>query len=235
MRRWFPVFLLLSLCLPVFGQNVALPGGQSRFSILQKGKTVGHTESTIRRMSYGYVIESHGSMRVGRFRYSFTSHNRLDPMLNMVKIEITGTVNGKKASFDAASSRNGREIIIHTAGEGKNESNTITRHQNLVVAPDFDAAAYQEMVHFALAQPKYAWMLIPKERGILVPCGYVKKSNVQGSFEGQPVTLRHTTVMISARNTINIELYYTPAGKLMEADLPQQNFYVIRNGFQLRH
>ncbi len=232
MRRWFPV-LLLSLTLPVFGQSVALPGGQSQFTILQNGKTVGHTESNVERVSNGYRIESHGEMSLGRFRYSFTSHNRLDPELNLVRDEITGTVNGKQATFSAESSRDGRQIIIHTEGGGKHETNTVTRHRNLVVMPDFDAAAYLEMVHFAMARPQYSWVLIPKGKGILVPCGYVKKPDVEAAFHGRQTTVRHTTVVINARNAISVELYYDPDGTLMEADLPEQNFYVIRNGFRL--
>jgi hypothetical protein len=232
MRGWLPV-LLLSLSLPAFGQNLALPAGQSQFTITQNGKTVGHTESNIVRLSNGYSIESHGDMSLGRFQYSFTSQNRLDPMLNVVQDQITGTVNGKQASFDVASSTDGRQFIIHASGGGKNESNTVTRHQNLVVVPDFDAAAYVEMVHFAMAQPQYSWVLIPKGNGILVPCGYVNKPDVQGTLYGRSVVVRHTTVVISAQNAISIELYYTTDGTLMEADLPEQNFYVIRNGFQL--
>ncbi len=232
MRGWLAV-LLLSVSLPVFGQSAALPLGQSQFTITQNGKTVGQTESNIERLANGYSIESHGEMGLGQFHYSFTSQNRLDPMLNVVEDRITGTVNGKQASFDVASSSNGRQFIIHSQGGGKNESNTVTRHQNLVVLPDFDAAAYVEMVHFAMAQPQYAWVLIPKGNGILVPCGYVNKPDVQGRLDGRPVTVRHTTVIISAQNSVSIELYYTTDGTLMEADLPEQNFYVIRNGFEL--
>lgn len=232
MRGWLPV-LLLSLSLPVFGQSVALPAGQSQFTIMQNGKTLGHTESNIDRLSNGYSIESHGEMELGKFQYSFTSQNRLDPMLNLVQDSITGTVNGKEASFDAASSSNGRQIIIHASGGGKNESNTVTRHQNLVVVPDFDPAAYTEMVHFAMAQPRYSWVLIPKGNGILVPCGYVNKGGAEGRINGRTVTLRHTTVIVSAQNSVQIELYYTSDGTLMEADLTGQNFHVVRNGFEM--
>lgn len=232
MRGWLPV-LLLSVSLPVFGQSVALPAGQSQFTITQNGKTVGQTESNIERLGNGYSIESHGEMGLGNFHYSFTSQNRLDPMLNVVQDRITGTVNGKEASFDVSSSSDGRQFIIRAQGGGKSESNTLTRHQNLVVVPDFDAAAYVEMVHFAMTQPQYSWVLLPKGNGILVPCGYVNKANVQGRLYGRPETVRHTTVIISAQNAVSIELYYTTDGTLMEADLPQENFYVVRNGFEL--
>ena len=41
------------------------------------------------------------------------------------------------------------------------------------------------------------------------------------------------TVTVSAQNAISIELFYAQDGQLLEADLPQQNFYVVRDGFKL--
>lgn len=206
---------------------------QSQFAITQNGKTLGHTESNISRLANGYAIESHGEMSLGKFRYSFTSHNQLDAELDVVRDSITGEVNGKQGSFEAASSTDGRTFLIHTSGGGKSESNTLTRHQNLVVLPDFDAASYVEMVHFAMEQPKYAWILIPKQNGILVPCHYQPQADVRGVWNGTSIDAHHTTVIVSAQNAVSVELYYSNDGTLLEADLPQQNFYVIRDGFHL--
>jgi hypothetical protein len=231
-RLWMSA-ALLSLALPALAQSTVLPTGQSQFAITQNGKTLGHTESNIARLSNGYQIESHGEMSLGKFHYSFTSQNRLDPELNVVADSITGTVNGQQASFHAASSTDGRTFIIHTSGGGKNETNTVTRHQNLVVLPDFDAASYVEMVHFAMERPKYAWILIPKQNGILVPCHYQPQADVRGVWNGTSIIAHHTTVIVSAQNAISVELYYSNNGTLLEADLPEQNFYVIRNGFRL--
>lgn len=232
MRLWIPA-ALLSLTLPVFAQNAALPAGQSQFAITQNGKTLGHTETNISRLANGYEIESHGEMSLGKFQYSFTSHNQLDSDFDVVRDSITGTVNGKQASFEAASSTDGRSLILHTHGDGKNESNTVTRHRNLVVLPDFDAASYEEMVHFAMTPPEYAWILIPKENGILVPCHYEPKTDVRGVWNGTSIEAHHATVIVSAQNAVSVELYYSNDGTLLEADLPQQNFYVIRDGFRL--
>lgn len=232
MRILLPV-LLFGLSIPALAQSVALPAGTSQFAITQEGKQVGTTESTINALPSGYAIESHGEMHLGKFSYSFTSQNRLDPSLNLVRDAITGTVNGKQASFDAQSSPDGRNIDIQTHGDGKNETNSVLRHRNLVVLPDFDAAAYVEMVHFAMLRPETSWVLIPKENGILVPCDYEPQYPVQATRDGAPVSVQHTTVVVSAQNAVSIELYYTQDGTLMEADLPQQNFYVIRNGFHL--
>lgn len=217
----------------VYGQSIALPAGQSQFVIEQNGKTLGHTESNIVAESDGYAIESHGEMAFGRFRYSFTNHNRLDADLNIIRDSLTGTVNGQQASFSAVSSTDGRSLILQSSGAGKAENSVITRHRNMVLLPDFDAASYVEMVHFALTNPSDAWVLLPKQKGILVPANYVPDSALRGLWNGGSVTVDHTTVVINAQNSVSVELYYSADGTLLEADLPQQNFYVIRSGFRL--
>jgi len=39
---------------------------------------------------------------------------------------------------------------------------------------------------------------------------------------------------VSEQNGITVEIYYTSEGALLEADLPEQNFYVIRDDFKLQ-
>ena len=225
--------LASGFALPACAQSLSLPAGPSEFVIEQNGKVLGHTESNIAPESDGYAIESHGEMSLGRFHYSFTNHNRLDSELNIIRDTLTGTVNGQQATFEAVSSTDGRSLIVHTDGAGKTESNLIARHRYTVLLPDFDAASYVEMVHFAVAQPTDAWILIPKQNGVLVPANYVPDSPLRGLLHGASITVKHTTVVVNAQNSVSVELYYAADGTLLEADLPQQNFYVIRSGFEL--
>jgi hypothetical protein len=57
---------------------------------------------------------------------------------------------------------------------------------------------------------------------------------VKGTFHGQPVDAHHTSVAISEENGFTVEVYYTSEGALLEVDLPEQNFYVIRDDFKLQ-
>jgi hypothetical protein len=38
---------------------------------------------------------------------------------------------------------------------------------------------------------------------------------------------------MSSENPIDVDLFYTANGIVMEADLPQQNFFVVQDGFKL--
>jgi hypothetical protein len=52
-------------------------------------------------------------------------------------------------------------------------------------------------------------------------------------MDGHDIDVLHMTVTVSAQNAINLELFYNQQGRLLEADLPEQNFFVVRDGFKL--
>jgi hypothetical protein len=76
-------------------------------------------------------------------------------------------------------------------------------------------------------------VVIPKQEGLLVPADYRAQADAHGTLQGQAVLVHHTSVAVSEQNSITVELYYTNDGSLLEADLPEQNFYVIHDGFKL--
>jgi hypothetical protein len=77
--------------------------------------------------------------------------------------------------------------------------------------------------------------VIPKQNGLLVPAQYTAQADVRATFHGQPIDAHHTSVIVSDQNGITVELYYTSEGALLEADVPEQNFYVIRDDFKLQN
>lgn len=220
----------------VFAQAPAVPAGQAHFSIVQAndGKNVGSADCTVTAVSGGYQISSHGDLKMPKFTYTFTNENRLDSGLNVVRDELTGTVNGSQVTFSLNSDPSGRQFQVNITAGGKNTTNTFDRHQHTALLPDLDPAAYIAMAHFALEHPPTTWIVIPKQNGLLLLAQYSAQPDVRGTFHGQPVDAHHTSVVVSDQNGFTVELYYTGEGALLEADLPEQNFYVIRDDFKLR-
>jgi len=235
--RFSARFFLLVLLLPagiVQAQSEAqLPAGSSQFVIYQGDKSVGTADRTIESTSSGYSITSQGKISLSKFDYSFTNTQHLDRVLNLVSDQITGTVNGKPVTFTAHADSTGREFQIDINAEGKQTQNTVDRHQHLVLLPDLDPAAYTLLVQVGLTNPPTSWILIPKEQGFLVPSTYTQGSSVRGRLSGTQVDVLHLTVTVGEQNPISVELYYGRDKNLLEADLPQQNFFVVRNGFKL--
>jgi hypothetical protein len=220
----------------LFAQAPALPAGQAQFSIVQAndGKTAGSAECTVNAAPGGYQIESHGDLKMPKFTYTFTNDNRVDSQLNIVRDQLSGTVNGAQVTFDLNSDPTGHQFQVSIVASGKTTTNSFDRHQNTALLPDLDPAAYVAMAHFALAHPPTTWIVIPKQNGLLIPAEYQAQPDVRGTLHGQPVDAHHTTVTISEENGFTVEIYYTGQGALLEADLPEQNFYVVRNDFRLQ-
>lgn len=227
--------LLFSLALPAVAQGV--PVGQNRYELVEAhdGKSVGSAECTVSSIASGYQIDSRGSLSMAKFSYSFTNSDRFDPQLNIVRDQLSGTVNGQQVTFTLASDSTGRQFQVSIVASGKTTTNSFDRHQHTVLLPDLDPAAYVEMAHFALAHPPTAWVVIPKQNGVLVPADYEPQPDAHGTLQGQGVLVHHTSVVVNAINGITVEIYYTNDGTLLEADLPEQNFYVIHDGFRLEN
>src|SRR5579875_2256812 len=96
------LFLLTPLALT--GAVPAQNNG-AHYSIVQgsDGKTVGSTQCSFVPVAGGYQVTSSGDLHLQKFSYAFTDNNRLDSQLNLVRAEVSGTVNGSQAVFSIAS------------------------------------------------------------------------------------------------------------------------------------
>jgi hypothetical protein len=226
---------VLALILPagLVQAQTTLSAGTVHYTILQGDKSVGTSETTVTPTDTGYSISSRGEMHLSKFSYSFTNDQNLDRALNLVSDKITGTVNGSPVTFTVNADPSGRQFQIVVNAKGKDTQSTIDRHQHLALLPDLDSAGYILLTRIGMENPAVSWILIPKETGLLVPSVYKHDVSVRGRLDGHEIDVQHTTVTVSAQNAVNVELFYTPEGHLLEADLPQQNFYVVRDGFKL--
>jgi hypothetical protein len=225
----------LALLLPagIVHAQTTVPAGTSHYTITQDNKTVGSAEFTATPIAGGYTITSHGNLHLSKLNYSFTNTQNLDRALNLVSDEITGTVNGDPVTISIKADPTGRQFNINVTAKGKSTQNTVDRHQHLALLPDLDPAGYMLLTRIGLENPQVSWALIPKENGLLVPTIYQRQPDVKGRLDGRDIMVQHTTATVSAQNAINVELFHTQDGRLLEGDLPQQNFYVSLDGFKL--
>ena len=226
--------LAATACAQRAPQPGAIPTGSAHYKIVQDGKTLGESQFNIQAIASGYTITSTGKMNLAKFSYAFSNTQKLDPGLNLVTDQLSGVVNGTAVTFNAASDVTGRQFIINISANGKKYNNGLDRNLNTVLLPDFDAAGYTLLASMATHPPADAWALIPKENGLLVPMKFVPKPDLDATLDGKRMEVKHTTVDVSTQNAVSVEIYYLPDGQLMETDLPEQNYFVIRDGFKLK-
>lgn len=235
--RFSATKLLLALLLPAgvvsARAQATLPTGPAHYTIYQGDKTVGSGDYAIQKQSSGFTITSHGKMNLSKFSYDFTNTQRLDPSLNLVDDQLSGNVNGSPVTFTAKSDSAGRQFEISIMANGKQTQNSVDRHQHLVLLADLDPGAYLLLTSLALQNPQTSWALIPKETGLLVPTSYQRDASVRGRLNNSQMDVQHVTITVGPQNSITVELFYGADGRCFEADLPQQNFYVVLDGFKL--
>ncbi|QNI32787.1 hypothetical protein H7849_01945 [Alloacidobacterium dinghuense] len=215
-----------------FAQTELTPGTVS-YSIEQNSKKLGTASYTIQNAPNKYIVTSTGKMTEDKFSYAFSNTQKLDMSLNLITDQLSGVVDGKAVSFSASSDPTGRQFKLDISANGTQQNNSVDRNQNAVLLTDLDPAAYMVLANIAMRNPTHSWALIPKENGFLVPVTFSPQPDTQGRLNGQPVSVKYVSAAIGGQNAITIELFYSADGHLLEADLPQQNFYVIRDGFKL--
>ncbi|HEX3435366.1 MAG TPA: hypothetical protein VHT24_01255 [Pseudacidobacterium sp.] len=233
MNFWKTFFCATVLTSVGFAQTATLNPGTASFKIEQNDKGLGEASYVIQSTPKTYLITSNGKMTLGKFSYAFSNTQKLDTALNLISNQLSGVINGKAVSFSAKADSTGRQFQLDISANGQQQKNTVDRDQNTVLLTDLDPAAYLLLTQVALRNPSNAWVLIPKENGFLVPVKFTALDDTKAGYNGQTIMVHHTSAAVSTQNAITIELFYSNDGQLLEADLPEQNFYVIRDGFRL--
>ena len=237
MDRFVLALLACSLTLPAFARTTSAPNDVS-YTISQGGRPLGEARFGVVPVAGGEQFHSSGSMKLNDFSYSFENTAIVDAQFNLVHDALSGSVQSgktapKKVEFTTAAEATGRQFNLTIAADGKQTSNTVDRHQNMVLLPDLDPAALTLMVHFAVGQPRSAWVLVPKENGILAPARYTLAGDLRGTLNGRAITVQHAVAAVGEQNAVVVELFFLSNGTLLEGDLNAQNLQVVRDGFKL--
>jgi hypothetical protein len=78
------------------------------------------------------------------------------------------------------------------------------------------------------------WAIIPKqtgsEPGSVAPIELATYADEQGTQNGKPITVHHLVATIAGAKT---DLFSGPENQLLQAELPQEGFVLVRKGFVL--
>jgi hypothetical protein len=111
----------------------------------------------------------------------------------------------------------------------------IDPHPAAVFLPDFDPGALETLLALAVAGNNGdLWAIIPKQSGSQI--GSIQAiqlatyADEKGTLDGKPVIVHHLVAMIAGAAT---HLFSGPENQLLQAELPQQGFALVRKGFVL--
>ena len=123
------------------------------------------------------------------------------------------------------------QFLLNISANGRSSTTPLAGHAGAVFLPDFDPGALQTLLMLAEAQHgRDLWAIIPKQAGSVEAVQLATYSDEQGTLDGQPVSVHHLVATFAGADT---DLFAGPENQLLQAELPQQGFSLIRKGFVL--
>jgi len=104
-----------------------------------------------------------------------------------------------------------------------------------VFLPDFDPGALDTLLALAVTQNNRGlWAIIPKKSGAqdasIVPVQLATYADEVGTLDSKPIVVHHLQATIAGAKS---DLFSGPENQLLQAELPQQGFALVRKGFVL--
>jgi len=223
---FYPLMALMVLAQIVTAQS-------ANFSVSQHGKPVGTASFNFTSTPHGFESSALVRIKMEGLDYALSKTERLSPANRLRNVQLSATVNGRAVNVTAAPDPvpNATEILLNTSADGRKTDTRLPAHAAAVFLPDFDPGALETLLALAVARNNNdLWAIIPKQAGSIEPIKLATHADEQGTLDGQPIVVHHLVATIGGLPT---ELFSGPENQLLQAELPQKGFALVRNGFVL--
>jgi hypothetical protein len=224
--------LIFSAALFSFSSHAATAQSGS-FVIAQHGKPVGTSTVTFTAGPSGLSTTSVVNVTMQGLNYSLSKNEQLTADNHLVHVQLSANVNGSAVNLTAAP--DAAQILLNVSASGKSSTARLTSHAGAVFLPDFDPGAFDTLLALAIAQNNRGlWAIIPKQSGTqagtVVPVVLATYADMEGTIDSKPIVVHHLVATIGGAKT---DLFSGPKNQLLQAELPQQGFALVRKGFVL--
>ena len=199
------------------------------FVVAQQGNTVGSATFKVTSTQDGY--DSFSTVRVAMqgLDYALSKTERLSAGNNLVHVLLSATVNGSAAT--AVCKPDDAQLLLNISANGRSTTTRLAAHQGAVFLPDFDPGALETLLSLAVAQNnRDLWVILPKNAGSIEPVTLATYADQKGTLDGKPVAVHHLIATIAGNKT---DIFSGPENQLLQAELPQPGFALVRKGFVL--
>jgi hypothetical protein len=204
------------------------------FIISQHGKSVGTASFNVISRSTGYDSTALVRISMQGLDYAISKTERLSPANHLRHVQLSAIVNGSAVTVTAEpapKSDAAPTLLLNISANGRASTTTLPAHDAVVFLPDFDPGALETLLALAVARnDRDLWAIIPKKAGSIEPVQMATYADEQGSLDGKPIIVHHLVATIAGSS---MDLFSGPENQLLQAELPQQGFALVRNGFVL--
>jgi hypothetical protein len=212
----------------------ALRGQSGTFAVSQLGKQVGTASFKFVATSKGFDSSSTVRVSLKGLEYAFSKTEHLSDASELQHVQLSATVNG--SAVNVVGVPDSAQFLLNFSANGRNSTARVDAHPAAVFMPDFDPGALETLLALAAYRNnRDLWAIIPKQSGDQpASTSQVKLATYpdeQGTLNGQPIAVHHLTATIAGATT---DLFSDSDNHLLQAELPQQGFALIRSNFVLK-
>jgi len=226
--RFLPLAGLVALITAAL--PLAAPAQSASFQVAQHGHTVGTASFHFTATPNGYDSTSLVRVDLQGLNYALSKTESLSSANQLIHALLSATVNGEAVNVVAAP--DSAQLLLNISARGKSSTTRLAAHPGTVFMPDFDPGALETLLALAVTQNnRDLWAILPKNTGSIEPVQLATYADQEGTLNGKTITVHHLLATIAGAST---DLFSGPENQLLQAELPQQGFALIRNGFVLK-
>jgi hypothetical protein len=230
--RTFRVFLPAAFLALVLTQTIS--GQSGSFTVLQLGKQVGKAACKFVPTAGGIDSTSTVHVSTTGLEYAFSKTEQLSASSELKHVQLSATVNN--SAVNVAAELDAAQFVLNISANGRSSTVRLDAHPASVFMPDFDPGALQTLLSLGASRNSHdLWAISPKQSGdqaaTISRVQLATYPDEQGTIYGQPVTVHHLVATINGAAT---DLFSGPENQLLQAELPQEGFALIRDGFVLK-
>jgi hypothetical protein len=161
--------------------------------------------------------------------FALSKNEQLSQSNQLEHVQLSATVNGEAVNVIAKP--DSAQFLVNISASGKSSTTRLAAHNGAVFMPDFDPGALETLLALAVAQnDRDLWAILPKEAGSIEPVQLATYADQEGTLDGKKIAVHHLVATIAGANT---DLFSGPENQLLQAELPQEGFAMVRKGFVL--
>lgn len=233
MKRLVRVFLSIAvaglLALGLIGLPVAARAQSGEFTVSQHGSPVGTASFKFAETSAGYDSSSVVQVSMTGLNYQLSKDEKLSLSDGLLHVQLSAIVNGSAVHVTVAADP--AQFLMNISANGRASTTRLDAHNAAVFLPDFDPGALETLLALSVANNnRDLWAIVPKKSGSIEPIQLATYADERGTLDGKPVTVHHLVATIAGADT---QIFSGPENQLVQAELPQQGFALVRKGFVL--
>jgi hypothetical protein len=213
----------------LLGASASALAQSASFAVSQNGKSVGTASFNFVSKPTGYESTSIVRVDMQGLNYQLSKTEQLSPSNGLLHVQLSAIINNSAVSVVAKP--DAAQFLLNISANGRASTTRLDNHNLAVFLPDFDPGALETLLAIAAgSNNRDLWAIIPKQAGTIEPVELATYPDEQGTLDGKPVTVHHLVATIAGNKT---DLFAGPENQLLQAELPQQGFALVRNGFVL--